>query len=123
VAPRLWHSAPVPDHPLRDLWNYADRHRARVVWATVLTVLNKIFDVFPEILIGVAIDVVVNDNDSFVADVTGVESTWGQLVVLAVVNVVVWLGESASEWGYMLLWRNLAQTVEHEARMDAYTHV
>ena len=23
----------------------------------------------------------------------------------------------------MLLWRNLAQTVEHEARMDAYTHI
>ena len=123
AAPLVWQAAGVNDRPLYRLWRYADRHRARVVWATVLTVLNKIFDVFPEILIGVAIDVVVNGNDSFVADITGVESTWGQLVVLAVVNVVVWLCESASEWGYMLLWRNLAQTVEHEARMDAYTHV
>jgi ATP-binding cassette subfamily B protein len=113
----------VTDRPLARLWHYTGRHRARVVWATVLTVLNKVFDVFPEILIGVAIDVVVNANDSFVNDLTGIESRWGQLVVLAVVNAVVWIGESASEWGYMVLWRNLAQTVEHEARMDTYAHV
>ena len=59
----------MPDSPLRRLWQYTGRHRARVIWATVLTVLNKVFDVFPEILIGVAIDVVVNANDSFVADI------------------------------------------------------
>ncbi len=113
----------MPDSPLRRLWQYTGRHRARVIWATVLTVLNKVFDVFPEILIGVAIDVVVNGNDSFVADLTGIDSVWGQLVALAVVNAVVWIGESISEWGYMLLWRNLAQTVEHEARMETYAHV
>jgi ATP-binding cassette subfamily B protein len=119
----LWHRAGVTDRPLARLWQYTARHRTRVIWATVLTVLNKVFDVFPEILIGVAIDVVVNGNDSFVADLTGIDGVWGQLVVLAVVNAVVWIGESASEWGYMLLWRNLAQTVEHEARMETYAHV
>jgi hypothetical protein len=40
-----------------------------------------------------------------------------------VLNVVIWLLESATEYGYSLMWRNLAQTVEHEARMDAYAHV
>jgi ATP-binding cassette, subfamily B, bacterial len=86
-------------------------------------VLNKVFDVFPELLIGAAIDVIVNSDDSFVAALTGVESRWGQLVVLALVNAVVWGLESLTEWGYMLTWRNLAQTVEHEARMDAYSHI
>ncbi|MGD9572895.1 MAG: ABC transporter ATP-binding protein [Thermoleophilia bacterium] len=109
--------------PLRGLWQYTANHRGRVWWATTLTVLNKIFDVFPEILIGVAIDVIVNDNDSFVADITGVESTWWQLVILAAINVVVWIGESITEFGSDVQWRNLAQTVEHEARMDAYAHV
>lgn len=99
------------------------RHRARTLWAIVLTVINKLCDVVPEILIGIAIDVVVNANDSFVAGLTGVESRWGQLVLLAIVNAAAWMAESASEWGYQLLWRNLAQTVEHEARMDAYRHV
>ena len=91
--------------------------------ATTLSVLNKIFDVVPEILIGAAVDVIVRADDSFVADVTGIDGRWGQLVALASVNAVVWLLESATEWGYQLAWRNLAQTVEHEARMDAYSHV
>jgi ATP-binding cassette, subfamily B, bacterial len=99
------------------------RHRARTVWAIVLSVLNKLFDVVPEILIGIAIDVVVNADDSFVAGLTGIEGRWGQLLVLALANALAWIAESATEWGYQLLWRNLAQTVEHEARMDAYRHV
>jgi ATP-binding cassette subfamily B protein len=110
-------------HPLRRLWRYADRHRGRVVWATVLTVANKIFDVFPEILIGFAVDVVVREDDSFVADLTGIDGRWGQLLVLAAVNVAVWVGESITEWGAAVVWRNLSQTIEHEARIDAYAHI
>ena len=115
--------AAVTQHPLKRLWRYADRYRGRVVWASLLTVANKVFDVFPEILIGFAVDVVVRQNESFVADLTGVDGEWGQLVVLAVVNAVVWIGESATEWGYQVVWRNLSQTIEHEARMDAYAHM
>lgn len=123
----VWQGAGVTDAPaaapLPRLWRYTRPHRARVLWASFLSVINKIFDIFPELLIGAAIDVVVNSDDSFVADLTGVESRWGQLLVLAAINFAVWLAESATEWGYMVMWRNLAQTVEHEARMDAYTHI
>jgi ATP-binding cassette, subfamily B, bacterial len=66
---------------------------------------------------------VVRADDSLVATVFGVEDRFGQLVVLAIINVAVWLIESASEFVANLLWRNLAQTIEHEARMDAYRHV
>ena len=111
------------DHPLLRLWRYTGPHRGRVVLGTTLSVANKVFDVVPEILIGAAVDVIVRGDDSWVADVTGIDSTWSQLVALAVLNAVVWLLESATEWGYQLVWRNLAQTVEHEARMDAYAHV
>ena len=117
-------SSPVKtDHPLRRLWRYADRHRGRVIWATVLTVANKIFDVFPEILIGFAVDVVVNEDDSFVAGLTGIDGRWGQLVLLAGINIAVWIGESVTEWGAAVVWRNLSQTLEHEARVDAYAHI
>ena len=68
--------------PLLRLWRYAARHRPQIVLATTLSVLNKVFDVFPEILIGAAIDVIVNADDSFVADLTGIDSRWGQLVAL-----------------------------------------
>lgn len=39
-----------------------------------LSVLNKVADVVPELLIGAAVDVAVRGDDSFVAMVLGVES-------------------------------------------------
>jgi ATP-binding cassette, subfamily B, bacterial len=109
--------------PLRRLFDYAARHRGRMIWATFLTVMNKVFDVAPEILIGFAINVVVKGEGSFVTDVTGIEDRWHQLLFLGALNVVIWLLESATEYGYSIAWRNLAQTVQHEARMDCYAHV
>ncbi len=105
------------------LWRYAARHRPRVIWATTMSVLNKLFDVAPEILIGVAIDVVVNGERSLVSRISGVDDTWGQLLIVAAVNVLAWAAESLTEYLAALAWRNLAQTIEHEARMDAYAQV
>jgi len=115
--------APDPRPPLRRLWAYARGHRRTVVAATGFAVLNKLADVMPELLIGAAVDVVVRQGDSFVGQLLGIESRTGQLTALALINVVVWLVESGSELVSQRLWRNLAQTIEHEARMDAYRHV
>jgi len=115
-----------PQHerpPLVRLWRYARGHRRTVVAAIGFSVVNKLADVMPELLIGAAVDVVVRGNDSIVATTFGVDDKMSQLLVLAVINVVVWLIESGSEYVSNLLWRNLAQTIEHEARMDAYRHV
>jgi ATP-binding cassette subfamily B protein len=109
--------------PLVRLWRHARGHRRTVVAAIGFSVLNKLADVMPELLIGAAVDVVVRADDSLVATVLGVEGRFAQLVVLAIINVAVWLVESASEFVANVLWRNLAQTIEHEARMDAYRHV
>ena len=42
---------------------------------------------------------------------------------MAPVSVVVWVLESVTDYTADLLWRNLAQDVEHDLRMDAYRHV
>jgi ATP-binding cassette, subfamily B, bacterial len=109
--------------PLVRLWRYARGHRRTVIAAITFSVVNKLADVMPELLIGAAVDVVVRADDSLVATVFGIEDRFQQLVVLGIINVVVWLIESGSEYVSNLLWRNLAQTIEHEARMDAYRHV
>jgi ATP-binding cassette subfamily B protein len=90
--------------------------------ATVWSVLNKFFDVLPELLIGIAVDVVVNRKTSFVARL-GVEDPKQQLILLTVLTIVIWLGESFFEYLYSLAWRGLAQSLQHEVRMEAYTHV
>jgi ATP-binding cassette subfamily B protein len=109
--------------PLRQLWRHAGRHRRKVVLATVFSILNKICDVAPELLIGAAVDVVVNDGRSFIGRLFGVEDRFDQLTILAIVTVVVWIAESITDYIADLTWRNLAQDIEHDVRMEAYRHV
>ncbi|MGH8957038.1 MAG: ABC transporter ATP-binding protein [Acidimicrobiia bacterium] len=109
--------------PLRRLWHYTGPHRKKVVWATTLSVLNKLADVLPELVIGAAVDVVVRGADSFVGRAFDIPGRFEQLLVLALINFIIWLIESVTEYIANLGWRNLAQTIEHEARMDAYRHV
>jgi ATP-binding cassette subfamily B protein len=117
-------AAPIdPTPPLRQLWRHGRRHRPRMVLACVFSVLNKICDVAPELLIGVAVDVVVNADESLVERLTGIESRTSQLYLLAAVTVVVWVLESVTDYTADLLWRNLAQDIEHDLRMDAYRHI
>jgi len=109
-------------HPLRRLFNYAQQYRSQVAIASLYSVLNKIFDVLPEILIGVAVDVVVNQKASFLARV-GIAEPKDQLVLLALITVVIWVGESLFQYLYDVRWRNLAQNLQHDLRMEAYRHV
>jgi len=105
------------------LLRYGRDHRRQAFAASVFSVLNKVFDVAPPLLIGLAVDTVVVREDSWVADVFGVTDVTGQLWVIAGLTLVVWLLESAFEYGLQVLWRNLAQSLEHEVRIDAYRHV
>ncbi|WP_254127072.1 ABC transporter ATP-binding protein [Aquihabitans sp. G128] len=109
--------------PLRDLWRYGRDHRSRVVLAISMSLFNKVCDIAPELLIGAAVDVVVNEGQSFIGRLFGVADRYEQLTILVVATVLVWLLESASEYVAVLNWRYLAQVVEHEARMDTYRHV
>jgi ATP-binding cassette subfamily B protein len=85
-------------------------------------VLNKLFDLAPEMLIGAAVDVVVNQQDSLVARF-GVIDVRDQLIVLSVLTAITWGLESAFEYLYARLWRGLAQDVQHDLRLEAYGHL
>jgi ATP-binding cassette subfamily B protein len=109
-------------HPLRRLFGYARSYRRDVRLATFYCVANKFFDVLPELLIGVAVDVVVNQKASFLARL-GVVDPMQQLLLLTALTVLIWLLESWTEYLSELKWRNLAQDLQHVARLDAYGHV
>lgn len=107
---------------LLNLIRYAGGHRRRIILASVCSVMNRFFDVMPEILIGIAIDVVVNQQSSFVAQL-GFDSPKSQIMALAVLTFIIWAGESIFEYLHLILWRNLAQTLQAELRQDAYENV
>ena len=108
--------------PLRRLLAYTRDYRGWVSGATVCSVLNKLFDIAPEILIGMAVDVVVNRQDSLLAR-WGVSTLSQQLAWLGVATFLIWFLESLFEYLYSVLWRNLAQRVQHKLRLDAYRHL
>ena len=109
-------------HPLPRLARYARPFRARIRWATACSILNKLFDLAPPFIIGAAIDVVVEKQDSLVARL-GFPDPFHQLLLLGAATVLIWSLESVFEWLYGVAWRNLAQAIQHEARVDVYGHV
>lgn len=115
-------SAPDRLSPMHRLWDYATPFRQKALVAAVYSTLNKIFDVLPEVLIGVAIDIVVSREQSFLAR-AGITSPVQQLGLLAFITFLIWLFESITEYGALVRWRNLAQQVQHALRMDGVRHI
>jgi ATP-binding cassette subfamily B protein len=120
-------SAPISSPPesspaLGRLFRTLRPHRRQVWLAASCSVLNKLFDLAPPVLIGLAVDVVVQQDTAWLARF-GVTTVPAQLTLLAVITFLIWSAESLFEYLYGLLWRNLAQTVQHELRLEAYDHL
>lgn len=116
-------ASPVkPLAPLRRLLKYSHRYRSQIWTASVCSVLNKIFDLAPPYLIGLAVTIVVKPEKSFIAQ-WGVTDVTQQFAVLSVLTLLIWGMESLFEYFYDRLWRNLAQTLQHDLRLDAYGHL
>ncbi len=108
--------------PLPRILGYGKNNKRKAFWASVCSVLNKLFDIAPEILIGVALDVVVRRDDSFVSAL-GITQVEHQLIALGILTLLIWAFESLFQYLYLMLWRNLAQDVQHSFRKDSYAHV
>jgi ATP-binding cassette subfamily B protein len=108
--------------PFRRLLGHMGDHRGTIRLASFCSITNKIWDLAPPLLIGLAVDVVVEREDSFLASL-GFIDPWHQLILLSVLTFAIWGLESLFEYFYGILWRNLAQTVQHELRLDTFGHV
>ena len=108
--------------PISRLLAHTQNHRSTMWLATLFSILNKIFDLAPPLLIGAAVDVVIKKEESALADF-GYSDPKEQLILLSVLTIIIWVFESLFEYIYGVLWRNLAQTVQHELRLDAYSHI
>ncbi len=108
--------------PLSRLLRHTAAHRRTVWLASICSVLNKLWDLAPPLLIGAAVDTVVEQENSLLAS-WGVVDVTTQLWVLVVLTAIIWGLESLFEYLFAVLWRNLAQTVQHELRLEAYDHI
>ena len=99
------------------------KEEKKLIWAaTGSSLLNKFFDLAPPVLIGLSVDVVVKEQNSWLAGL-GVKAVPSQIGLIALASFVIWTAESLFEYLYGVLWRNLAQKTQHKLRIKAYDHL
>lgn len=111
---------PFPE--LRQLWGRIEPFRSQILAGTTFSIINKLFDLAPPLLIGLAVDIVVRNKTSLLAEY-GFREASEQLWLLAGLTFFVWGMESLFEYLLGVTWRNLAQGLQHDIRVRAYSHV
>ena len=106
---------------LRDLYASSPNQKAKLIRGVVYSFLNKVFDLAPPVLIGIAIDIVVEGEESFIAQFGFIDKKQ-QLIVLAFLTFCIWSLESLFDYVAAVTWRNISQDIEHQLRMDTYTN-
>ena len=112
----------MKQNSLKNLYLYSKEQETKVRRGIVYSILNKLFDLAPPVLIGVAIDIGVEGSDSFLGSL-GILDRRRQLVVLAFLTFAIWAMESLFDYLAAVTWRNISQDVEHSLRTDAFKNV
>ena len=111
-----------PSHPFLQLLRYMRPFRKDYVVATIYSLLNKFFDIMPEVLLGIAVNTVVQKEHSWLAGL-GVHELKAQLLFLGLMTSIAYGLESLFEYLHSMRWWRLAQHVEHNFRVEAFDHV
>lgn len=107
---------------LKRLIDYAKNYRLQLWLASLCSILNKISSLVSPAIVGAAVDVIVKQEDSFIARL-GVKDIFLQLLVLSLAAAIVQILESIFEYTQARLWRNLSQRIEDDLRVDGYKHL
>ena len=125
---------PTPDHgsgayvrevadPMARLFVYLRSYRARLRFAVVSSVGNKILDLMPPLLVAWVIDSVQGQPPRFIELLAGTGERFPLAVVLSALAVIIFALESLFQWMYQQAFMTLAQDVQHDLRLDAYRRI
>lgn len=109
-----------PKQPMRRLFQYLGNYSGQLNFAIASSVINKILDLMPPIMIGWLIDSVSGNTPAWIATTFGISEPIGIGVFFAVLIVIIFGVESFFEWLFKLNFMRLAQRVQHDLRLDAY---
>lgn len=112
----------MQDGNLKQLFKFATQNKTKAKRGIIYSILNKLFDLAPPVLIGIAIDIVVEGSESFLASF-GIQDRRDQLIVLAVLTFVIWSLESLFDYLSAVTWRGISQDIEHKLRSDTFQNV
>jgi ATP-binding cassette subfamily B protein len=109
-----------PQKPMTRLFQYLGLYSKQMNFAVGASVVNKILDLMPPIIVGWLIDSVNGNTPAWIADFFGINDVLGIALFFGVLIVIIFGIESFTEWLLKLGFMRLAQRVQHDLRMDAY---
>jgi len=109
--------------PLKRIWTYFKPYTALFYSSVTCSVLNKIFDLMPPLLVGWIIDSVRGEAPVWIRTLTHTTDPFSMAIFLSVLAVGIFLFESIFQWGYQYGFMSLAQRIQHDLRMDVYSHL
>jgi ATP-binding cassette subfamily B protein len=86
------------------------------------SVVNKVFDLAPPILVAWLIDSVSGNAPGWMSGI-GMTEMFPQIVFVAILTVLIFGVESLSQWGFAYGFMTIAQDMQHRLRVDAYTRM
>ena len=107
---------------IKHLFVYSQQQKTKAKRGILYSILNKLFDLAPPVLIGVAIDIVVEGNESFLSSF-GIPDRRRQLVILAILTFIIWGLESLFDYLSAVTWRGISQDIEHSLRTETFENV
>lgn len=113
---------PKPSTPFLHLLRYMRPFRRGYLLAALFSLLKKIFDLIPGVLVGMAINTIVKRKESWLSGIGFVELK-DQLLFLGLLCFVAYGLESLFQYLSSIRWWRLAQQVQHKLRMDAFRQV
>jgi ATP-binding cassette, subfamily B, bacterial len=109
--------------PMARLFGYLRRYRGSLWLASGSSVLNKILDMMPPLLVGWVIDALRGAPPSWIARLAGSSDPWRMAVALSCLAVAIFVFESLFQWAYQAGFMRLAQRVQHDLRLEAYQSI
>ncbi|MGB0454485.1 MAG: ABC transporter ATP-binding protein [Bacteriovoracaceae bacterium] len=109
-------------HSLKRLFQTAKNYQPQIKRSSFYAFLNKIFDIAPPLLIGLAVEIVVGKQENILHSF-GINSQFVQLIIVSILTFFIWFFESYFEYLMNIGFRNLAQNLQNDIRMKCYRHL
>ena len=111
-----------PD-PMRSLYLYIEKSKLKFYLACLYSIINKVFDLMPPLVIAWTIDSVNGDPPGFIKACVNEDNPTELAAFLAFLVVLIHLIESYYQFLFQRNFMELAQEVQHDLRMDVYNHM
>ncbi|MCB1200948.1 MAG: ABC transporter ATP-binding protein [Leptospiraceae bacterium] len=112
-----------PPDFIASLIDFLQPYKNRVYAAMVYSIINKVLDLMPPVLVGWVIDSLNNSPPRFVYFFIKQGDIWGMAIFLSSLAIIIFGFESLFEWFYKKSFMSIAQDAQHDLRMAAYRHI